>query len=162
MKRPHLLKKAVFLGLLFLLVSAFVFNQPSGRADWEFSGVIPQLVVRDVATSADFYRDRLGFEVLQRVKERDVLTYALLRSGSVALALQTERKVREDFPEIRSARPGSGANLIIRTNNVKALYDKVRGRATIVRELQTTFYGSSEFSLRDPNGYVLTFAQAAD
>jgi uncharacterized glyoxalase superfamily protein PhnB len=162
MKRPHLLKKIIFLGLLTILVSAFVFNQPADRADWELTGVTPQLVVRDVAASADFYRERLGFEVLQRVKERDVLTYALLRSGSVTLALQTERKVREDFPEIKSARPGSGANLIFKTNNAKALYDKVRGRTTIVRELQTTFYGSSEFSLRDPNGYVLTFAQAAD
>lgn len=161
MKHRHLFKKITFLILSAALVSAFALGRSSGN-DFELISVTPQLVVRDVALAATFYQEKLGFEILQREKENDVMNYALLRLDNIMIAFKTDRKLREDFPGLRPGKPANNINLIFRSNNVKAIYDKVKGRTEIIKELQTTFYGASEFSLRDPNGYLLTFAQLAD
>ena len=38
------------------------------------------------------------------------------------------------------------------------LYESIRRKVTILKDLHTTFYGTEEFYIRDCNGYVLTFA----
>ncbi len=40
----------------------------------------------------------------------------------------------------------------------KSFYGKVKGKAEIVQELTKTFYDMEEFSIKDLDGYILTFA----
>ncbi len=42
--------------------------------------------------------------------------------------------------------------------DVKGLYAELKDKVTIIKDMQTTFYGKQEFYIRDCNGYILTFA----
>jgi uncharacterized glyoxalase superfamily protein PhnB len=44
-------------------------------------------------------------------------------------------------------------------SGVAALYEQVNGRATKVWPLSDMEYGTKEFGIRDPDGYVLAFAE---
>jgi uncharacterized glyoxalase superfamily protein PhnB len=43
---------------------------------------------------------------------------------------------------------------------VDDLYQKVKDKVTIASDMRTTFYGMKEFTIKDLNGYFLTFAEA--
>ncbi len=45
-------------------------------------------------------------------------------------------------------------------DSISELYARIKDKVTIVKDLQTTFYGMQEFYIEDCNGYILTFAEA--
>jgi len=49
--------------------------------------------------------------------------------------------------------------LYINLKNIQAFYDDVKEKVTVLTGLEKTFYGATEFSVKDNNGYVLTFAE---
>jgi len=42
---------------------------------------------------------------------------------------------------------------------IRASYGELKDRVRIVMPLETKWYGLTEFAFRDPDGYVITFAQ---
>jgi hypothetical protein len=52
----------------------------------------------------------------------------------------------------------------VHTDGVRELYEAVSKRVDVVMvyELRRQEYGQIEFAIKDPNGYVLVFAQAAE
>jgi hypothetical protein len=39
------------------------------------------------------------------------------------------------------------------------LFDQFKDSVFLLKGLEKTFYGATEFSLMDPDGYILTFAE---
>jgi hypothetical protein len=39
------------------------------------------------------------------------------------------------------------------------LYDQIKDKVNIVKGLEKAFYGATEFSIQDINGYILTFSE---
>ena len=118
----------------------------------------PNLFVQDLPATIAWYRN-LGFEVVNRVPEEgDDLVWAMLTNGGVSLMLQTFASLGSELPAI-SREDGGSLLLYVEVEDIQALHDQVAGKVEVIKPLETTFYGATEFTVLDPNRYVLTFAE---
>jgi hypothetical protein len=65
-------------------------------------------------------------------------------------------------PDHYDAREGGVWDVYLRVEGIRELYDSLSQRAavTIIQPLHLQEYGQQEFEVRDPNGYVIVFAQS--
>lgn len=74
------------------------------------------------------------------------------------MMFQTFSSLAEDLPEISRVNGGS-LLLYIDVKNIKDLFDGIKDKVKVLKGLDVTFYGATEFSILDNNNYVLTFAE---
>jgi uncharacterized glyoxalase superfamily protein PhnB len=122
----------------------------------------PNLMVQDVNKSIDFYRNVLGFEVIATVPDSGKFDWAWMKHGTVELMVQTMPSLVQDLPEFKGKSIGATQTLYTKVENVKRLFEQIKGRAHVVLGLKTTFYGMEEFSIKDPDGYLITFASEVE
>ncbi|MCL5279475.1 MAG: hypothetical protein M1376_06175 [Planctomycetes bacterium] len=72
--------------------------------------------------------------------------------------LQSQKSLSGGLPEFRKRPVGGAVTLYIQVASARELYEQVKDRVTILKDLHTTFYGAEEFYVRDGHGYVLMFA----
>lgn len=128
------------------------------------AALVPELCVSDVAASRRFYIETLGFEV-RFERPEDGFVY-LAREGA-ELMLDAADQGRTWLAAPAEQPYGRGINLQIWTDNVDALYDRVRkSGASVFLELEEKWYrcdavycGNRQFIVMDPDGYLLRFAQ---
>ncbi len=134
-----------------------------------FSKITANLMVGNVNEVLDFYEKVLGFSLVMGVPEdsqqivtaRDSdtpLGFAIIKRDEVELMLQSQKSLAGELPEFRKRPVGGAVTLYVQVANARELYERIKGRVTILKDLHTTFYGAEEFYLRDDNGFVLTFA----
>ena len=134
---------------------------------FELKGVCPLLQVYDMPTSVRFYRDKLGFEVVNTspVLGPDKFHWALLRLGSAEIMLNTayefdsERPVPADRARI-AAHGDTG--LFFGCPDVDAAYEDFRDKGVAVKPPKVAPYGMKQLSLSDPDGYGLCFQWKAE
>ena len=71
---------------------------------------------------------------------------------------QTFKSIENTLPMV-SRMDGGSLLLYIKVKNIRGLFEEVKGKVTIVHGLEKTFYGATEFSIKDNNNYLLTFAE---
>lgn len=128
-----------------------------------FADVTPNLVVSDLNRSLAFYRDVLGFTVVTTVPEQatadgEPLVFAWMQRDTVSVFLNSEGAAK------MKASAGSGMLFITLeaadvASGVDALFTAVKDRAPVEMPLTDQFYGMREFTITDPDGYVVIFAQ---
>ena len=129
-----------------------------------FADVTPNLVVANLDRSLAFYRDVLGFTVVTTVPEQaspgtgEPLVFAWMQRDTVNVFLNSESAAK------MKASAGSGMLFITLeaadiASGVDALFAAVRDRAPVEMPLTDQFYGMREFTITDPDGYVVIFAQ---
>lgn len=113
-----------------------------------FLDVAPRLLTRDLARTADFYTQHVGFELVSMYGD-----YVILRRGDVSLhfglAPDTDPKTNQ-------------SSVYIYVRGVDALYEQCKAEG-ILRDyfrLQSQPYGMRDFPLIDPDGNLLTFGEA--
>ena len=62
-------------------------------------------------------------------------------------------------PENWYSDPSLSGQLWIEVDDVRALYARLAGKLSIECGPEVYDYGRSEFAIKDPNGYVLTFSE---
>lgn len=124
-----------------------------------FSSVTPNLIVRDIDHSVTFYRDVLGFTVRQTVPEQAPFAFVWMERDGVPVFLNAASGIEEDYPGVASRPPGGTATLFFAVSDVDGLHAGVAGRAPVVMDLKTQFYGMREFAVTDPDDHILTFAE---
>jgi uncharacterized glyoxalase superfamily protein PhnB len=118
----------------------------------------PNIFTHDMKASMTFYKI-LGFTITMQVPEEgDNLVWANLSAGGINIMLQSFESLGEDLPEISRTNGGS-LLLYIKLKGIRPFFELIKEQVTIVKGLETTFYGATEFSVKDNNGYVLTFAE---
>jgi uncharacterized glyoxalase superfamily protein PhnB len=118
----------------------------------------PNIFTHDMKVSIAFYKT-LGFNITMQVPEEgDELVWANLSNGSVNIMLQSFDSLGEHLPDISRTNGGS-LLLYIKLKGIRQFFEKIKEQVPIVQGLETTFYGATEFSVKDNNGYVLTFAE---
>lgn len=118
----------------------------------------PNFFVKDMNASIAFYK-LLGFDVTMSVPEEGPdPVWAMMANGSVNLMFQSFESLADEFPQINRTDGGS-LLLYINVKDINALFESVKDKVTVLKGLETTFYGATEFSILDNNNYVLTFAQ---
>ena len=111
------------------------------------NSLIPMLPVRHLGTSVEFYR-KLGFEVEQR---NDEWRWARLASGDCSLMV-------DESINLQPATPRQSV-LYLYPDDISAYHQQVRDNGLSVPDLETTFYGMTEFRLDDPDGNRLWIGQ---
>jgi uncharacterized glyoxalase superfamily protein PhnB len=71
---------------------------------------------------------------------------------------QSFESLGEELPEI-SRQDGGSLLLYIQTKEIVQFHDRIKDKVNIFKGLEKTFYGATEFSVQDINGYILTFAE---
>ena len=123
----------------------------------EFSGLTPQLVVRDAAAAVAFYREAFGADELLRVHGPDgrVMHCELLVAGSRLL-------LHDEYPEARLTGPPDGGNSVVLhlyVPDVDASFARaVRAGAEPVMEPDDAFWGDRYAVVRDPFGHRWSLA----
>ena len=118
----------------------------------------PNIFVNNMAETIALYKV-LGFKVTMSVPESgDDLVWAMMVNGSVTMMFQTYQSLDNDLPEI-SRKDGGSLLLYIDVKNIKAFFDEIKDKVKVLKGLEKTFYGATEFSILDNNNYVLTFAE---
>ena len=128
-----------------------VINQPR----WS---IAPYFVVDDVVTTANFYRDKLGFEY-ERFWGEPPCFCMVRRSGIVIMLKQLE--VIGVMRPNRTIDPERGAwDAYIWIDNADALYAEFKSKGVIIaRDIRDQPYGCRDFDVDDCNGYRLCFGQ---
>lgn len=118
----------------------------------------PNIFTNNMKATVAFYQ-LLGFNITMSVPETgDALVWAMMTNGSVTMMFQTFESLADDLPEISRTNGGS-LLLYIDVKDIKGFFEEIKDKVTVLKGLETTFYGATEFSILDNNGYVLTFAQ---
>lgn len=125
----------------------------------DIRGLCPLLQVFDMPASLAFYRDLLGFEVLERFPAGDRCDWARLGRGGAELMLNTQFEADERPAAPDPARLASHADtcLYLAAPDVDAIYDRLRARGLPVERPVVTHYGMRQLQARDPDGYGICF-----
>lgn len=112
------------------------------------------LVVTDVLASVDFYVNILGFTKIDGDSH-----FARLSAGSSEIMLMSKSDFDQEVPNNNRAQNQGWFVLIIEVTNITEVYENIKNKVKIIRELQSTDYGTQEFLLIDLDGYYVQFTQ---
>lgn len=115
----------------------------------------PNLFVRDINQSIAFY-EKLGFAKVMTVPDEAPYDWAMLVSGPVTIMLQTMDSLGKELPEIPRDKTGGSLLLYIKREEVTQFFETLKGKVTVLKGLEKAFYGATEFTIIDTDGYVLT------
>ena len=124
-----------------------------------FESLSPNVIVDDVNKAVEYYSQFFGFTLLASVPESGSFNWAMVQNGNVILMFQSLPSIQEDLPSLKINSKGSHGTFYIKVKGVEQLYDSVKGKVEIAGDMRVTFYNAKEFTIKDPNGYFLTFAE---
>jgi uncharacterized glyoxalase superfamily protein PhnB len=122
-------------------------------------GMAPLIQVFDMPSSLAFYRDKLGFEVIQTSGQGDHSGWVMLKFNDVILMLNTmfEDDDRPALPDpVRTSNHNDTA-LYFRCPDVDAAYNYFLSKGLEVKKPYKTGYHFMAIDLTDPDGYHLCF-----
>ena len=126
----------------------------------KFNKLTPNLVVRDVAASMDFYKSVLGFQSAITVPEQAPYVFGSVTNGAVEIFFNDQKAVAEDYPPLGAKPIGGALTLFIEVEGIEEILAKVKAsKAKVVMPLKTQFYGMREFAFEDPEGWMITIAE---
>jgi catechol 2,3-dioxygenase-like lactoylglutathione lyase family enzyme len=117
--------------------------------------VLPCLLVADMRKTLDFYVDVLGFYQTGYYPIESDPIRTEVRRDDVALIFYTESV------HGLGDRPSQSGLLYFFPESVDKLAAELSGKVPFLWGPEETELGVREFAIRDPNGYVLAFAEAA-
>jgi uncharacterized glyoxalase superfamily protein PhnB len=116
----------------------------------------PNLYASDVAACVKFWTDRLGFEKTVEVPQENGLAFAAIKNGDTELMYGSIESLRK---ELGAAIPAQAPSyLFVEVDNLDRVLAAMEGITQIV-PVHKTFYGATEFTVTDPAGHLVTFAQ---
>ena len=127
------------------------------------------LIIDSVDKALKFYTEKLAFDIVKLMTEKndlgeDVIGYAHLRKGKYFLMLRTPHV--EELAEFSFIKRCSSRCVEIFAEMKKGIekyYDKCSKKGvSIVNPLTSEPWGYKTFSIRDPYGLKITFAQKLD
>lgn len=120
--------------------------------------LVTELLVDDMTAMVGFYTQRLGFRVLTSVPENTPF-FVILENNTVQLMLYSRAKFAEEIPHFTAPETGGTFALFLEVEDIETLYKELESYDSIIQPLHLTTYGTKEFSLTDPSGYVVMFNQ---
>ncbi len=133
-------------------------HQEYDRGMW---AIAPYFIVDDVVTTANFYRDSLGFDY-ERFWGQPARFCMVRRNGIVIMLSQLE--VTGVMRPNSLVNPEDGAwDAYIWVEDADALYAEFQAKGVkIARAICDQEYGCRDFDVQDINGYRLCFGQPTD
>ncbi|HEY6268586.1 MAG TPA: VOC family protein [Candidatus Acidoferrum sp.] len=146
------------LSLLFVFSSVRA-NPPEEIKSMNVKRITPVLLVKEIEPIIPFWVDRLGFAKTIEVPDGSKLGFITFQKGTAEVMYQTYASVEKDAPKNVSVTAGKGPTyLYMEVDNLDAVLAAMKD-VKIVMPVRTAFYGMKEFSVQDPGGHFITFAQ---
>jgi predicted enzyme related to lactoylglutathione lyase len=118
--------------------------------------VAPYFIVDDVVATANFYRDKLGFQCDRFWGEPPCFTM-MYRSGITIMLGQLE-ETGLMWPNSAVDPEGGAWDAYVWVDDADALYEEFKSKGVkIAREICDRPYGCRDFDIEDCNGYRLCF-----
>ena len=118
----------------------------------------PNLFVTNVKESIAFY-EKFGFKVEQAIPDAENPFWASIASGDVEIMLQEKNSGTQEFAVLAGKELGATLTLFMETENLEENYKVVKeNNYEIVYDMHETFYGTHEFAVQDPDGYICVLA----
>lgn len=112
----------------------------------------PLLVVQDMQRSLMFYRDLLGFELLDQAENDGQVFWCRLRCGGATLMLQ-QAEAEDGSADGR----GKGVTFYFVCNDADAMYVDLSTRGLELQLPTVACYGMKQLPVPEPDGYILCF-----
>jgi uncharacterized glyoxalase superfamily protein PhnB len=126
----------------------------------KFTGLTASLFTNQMDRAIAFYRETLGFTVKQTVPDQAPFVFVWLERDGVNVFLNDEALTRKEARDSTWLTVGkSGVTMFIVMEDIASLWATVKDKARVVMPLKDQWYGMTEFSIQDADGYVLTFAE---
>jgi uncharacterized glyoxalase superfamily protein PhnB len=126
----------------------------------KFQKLTPNLVVRDVTASMEFYRSVLGFQPAITVPDQPPYIFGSVTSGGVEIFFNDQKMVAEDYPPLGAKPIGGALTLFNEVEGIEEVLAAVKkSAAKIIMPLKHQFYGMREFAFEDPEGWIVTIAE---
>ncbi|HEY6986815.1 MAG TPA: VOC family protein [Bryobacteraceae bacterium] len=130
----------------------------------EFFGVAPLLQVYDMQTAVRFYRDLLGFELVNQSREGEEFDWCLLSRGGAEVMLNTmyESEHRPPQPDATRTAAHADIGLYFACRELDTAYEHLRANGVRVESPRVAPYGMRQLYFSDPDGYGICFQWPAD
>jgi len=126
----------------------------------KLESITPNLMVEDVRQTINYYHGVLGFKTISMSPEgADELVRAVVKKGNAKIMFQSEDSLKKELPELRHDEPAGGFTINFEMTGVNEYYDYLYISSDVVDQIRDTKYGTRQFTIRDVNGYYLTFAE---
>src|SRR5262245_20957618 len=127
-----------------------------------FDSAVPQFAVPDVVTTAEYYRDVLGFEIAgywdgerQHRDPKRTALFGIVHRDQVEMFFN---RADESTPPVHRA--AGGYDVYFHVTGVDALAEEFRAHgATILDGPRDQVYAQRELAIRDVNGLILAFGE---
>jgi glyoxylase I family protein len=125
----------------------------------EFFGVAPLLQVYDMPRALRFYRDVLGFQVVNQSHGGEEFDWCLLSRGDAELMLNTiyESEHRPRQPDPRRTAAHGDTGLFFACRELDVAYEHLRTHGVNLQPPRVAPYGMRQLSFKDPDGYGICF-----
>ena len=117
----------------------------------------PNLYTDNVAACAKFWTERLHFEKTAEVPEEGGIAFVALQKGPIELMYGSYNSLERE-PLTKGAFQRGTGFLFIEVDNLDEVLAAMKD-VPKVAEVHKTFYGATEFTVKDPAGHLITFAQ---
>ena len=107
--------------------------------------------VPDVQATAEWYRDKLGFTIVDLGSDGQDVIFGRLSLDGVNVLLSAGGQLSHEARR--------EVDLFIQTDDVERDRATIPSDVEIIEPMHGTFYGMQEFIIRDLNGFWITFGQ---
>lgn len=124
-----------------------------------YETITANIMVKNVKETIEFYEEKLGFsKVLSVPEEGEVLNFAILNKDKISVMLQEQENLLSEYNTLQKGEIIPTFTLFITVDDVLKMYNELKDKVKIAKELHKTFYGKDEFAIFDNNGNILTIA----
>ena len=117
-------------------------------------------MVSDVNATVKWYQDNFKFKLANQEDSLEKpLEWAVVKSGDIQIYFQKVESLVKEMPVLKGKEIGATLTLYIKLDDIQSLYNSVKDKVEIGRDMRETFYGAKEFAVKDLNGYILVFSE---
>ncbi len=121
------------------------------------TGITVELMVMDVDSSVEFYRDVLGFNLLAREDDDGKSYWAKMELNGFSLSFKAEDRMKSEVAFMREQSIGGSTALCFQVEDLEGYHGKVETQCEMLNLPHPTPCGATQFSMKDNSGYILTF-----
>lgn len=116
---------------------------------------LPSLTVTDIQASMAWYRDIMGFIVLQEWTHDGEVAGAVVQAGNIKFLLG-----QDDFEKGRDRKKGEGIRLFcVTVQDVDQVAQTIKSRGGVLAQEPTDQpWGTRDFSVIDPDGFKISIS----
>jgi uncharacterized glyoxalase superfamily protein PhnB len=124
-----------------------------------FESLTPNLMAQNVSKTIAYYKNILGFSLVMTMPEEGTPAWAMLKRGDATIMFQSREGIEDDIGSFGEAPIGGTGGFYIKVTGIRALFELIKDKVELVKPVKVSFYGATEFVIKDLNGYYLMFSE---